>query len=56
VLLEEDKIFFEGKVDSTIFPKSIQDEGKKDARQVEPLPAESEKPAAADGAGPAATR
>jgi lipopolysaccharide export system protein LptA len=56
VLLEEDKIFFEGKVDSTIFPKSIQDGGKKDAKQVEPIPAGSEKPAAADGAGPAATR
>jgi lipopolysaccharide export system protein LptA len=56
VLLEEDKIFFEGKVDSTIFPKSIQDEGKKDAKQVDPIPAGSEKPAAADGAGPAATR
>ena len=56
VLLEEDKIFFEGKVDSTIFPKSIQDEGKKDAKQVEPIPAGSEKSSAADGAGPAATR
>jgi lipopolysaccharide export system protein LptA len=53
VLLEEDRIFFEGKVDSTIFPKSIQDEGKKDVPQVEAIPPRSEKPAAADGAGPA---
>ncbi len=53
VLLEQDKIFFEGKVDSTIFPKSIQDEGKKDAQQVEPIPAAPAKPAAAGGAAPA---
>jgi lipopolysaccharide export system protein LptA len=53
VLLEEDKIFFEGKVDSTIFPKSIQDEGKKDAKQIEAIPTGREKPAAADGDRPA---
>jgi len=56
VLLEEDKIFFEGKVDSTIFPKSMQDEGKKDAKQVEAIPTGSENPATADGAGTKAPR
>lgn len=56
VLLEEDKIFFEGKVDSTIFPKSMQDEGKKDVKQVEAIPTGNEKPATADGAGTKAPR
>jgi lipopolysaccharide export system protein LptA len=52
VLLEEDKIFFEGKVDSTIFPRDIQDEGKKDVKQVEAIPSVTEKPGTADGAAP----
>jgi len=44
VLLEQDKIFFEGKVDSTIFPKSIQDAQKKDVKQVEAIPSGTKKP------------
>lgn len=44
VLLEQDRIFFEGKVDSTIFPKSIQDAQKKDVKQVEAIPSGTEKP------------
>ena len=51
VLLEEDRIFFEGKVDSTIFPKSIQDERKKETKQIEAIPAGNAKPATAGGAG-----
>jgi lipopolysaccharide export system protein LptA len=43
VLLEQDRIFFEGKVDSTIFPKSIQDAQKKDVKQVEAIPSGTEK-------------
>ena len=39
VLLEEDKIFFEGKVDSTIYPKGMKEEEKGGAKQVEALPA-----------------
>ena len=52
VLLEEDKIFFEGKVDSTIFPKNLQDEGKKDVKQVEAIPSGTEKPRATEEAPP----
>jgi lipopolysaccharide export system protein LptA len=44
VLLEQDRIFFEGKVDSTIFPKSIQDAQKKDVKQVEAIPSGTGKP------------
>jgi ketosteroid isomerase-like protein len=39
VLLEEDKIFFEGKVDSTIYPKGMKEEEKGGAKQVEAIPA-----------------
>jgi lipopolysaccharide export system protein LptA len=37
VLLEEDKIFFEGTVDSIIYPKSIQDQDSEKKQQVEAL-------------------
>jgi lipopolysaccharide export system protein LptA len=37
VLLEEDKIFFEGTVDSIIYPKSIQEQDSGKKQQVEPL-------------------
>jgi len=37
VLLEEDKIFFEGKVDSIIYPKSMQEEQKENKQQVEEI-------------------
>ena len=37
VLLGEDKIFFEGKVDSTIYPKSIKESQKRKDRQVEEI-------------------
>ena len=37
VLLEEDKIFFEGKVDSIIYPRSMQEEQKENKQQVEEI-------------------
>ena len=37
VLLEEDKIFFEGTVDSTIYPKSIQEKDSEKKQQVEAI-------------------
>jgi lipopolysaccharide export system protein LptA len=37
VLLEEDKIFFEGKVDSIIYPRSMQEEPKEKKQQVEEI-------------------
>jgi len=38
VLLEEDKIFFEGKVDSVIYPKGIKEDKKETEKQVDELP------------------
>ena len=45
VLLEEDKIFFEGTVDSIIYPKSIQAQDTEKTQQVEPLPLPPQDPA-----------
>jgi len=44
VLLEEDKIFFEGKVDSTIYPKSVKESEQGSTKQIEAIvsPPESE--------------
>ena len=50
VLLEEDRIFFEGKVDSTIFPKSIEEGKKKDTKNIEAIPSHSDEPLSANGA------
>ena len=50
VLLEEDRIFFEGKVDSTIFPKSIEEDKKKDTKNIEAIPSHSDEPLSANGA------
>jgi lipopolysaccharide export system protein LptA len=45
VLLEEDKIFFEGTVDSIIYPKSLQEQDAEKKQQVEPLPIPPQGPA-----------
>lgn len=45
VLLGEDKIFFEGTVDSIIYPKSIQAQDSEKTQQVEPLPFPPQGPA-----------
>jgi len=37
VLLEENKIFFEGKVDSTIFPEGVKERKRESTRQVEAI-------------------
>jgi lipopolysaccharide export system protein LptA len=37
VLLEEDKIFFDGTVDSIIYPKSIQEQDSEKTQQVEAI-------------------
>jgi lipopolysaccharide export system protein LptA len=37
VLLEDNKIIFEGKVDSIIYPRSLQEEQKEDEKQVEEI-------------------
>ena len=51
VLLEEDRIFFEGKVDSTIFPRSMEEEKKKDTRLIEAIPSDAPKSPSNSGAG-----
>jgi lipopolysaccharide export system protein LptA len=49
VLLKEDKIFFEGEVDSVIYPRKMQEGSKETTERVEPLP--SPPPAEAKQAG-----
>ena len=51
VLLEEDKIFFEGKVDSTIYPGGMKEDEKGGAKQVEALPAPPEPKVKAEATG-----
>jgi lipopolysaccharide export system protein LptA len=45
VLLEEDKIFFEGTVDSIIYPKSIQEQDSEKTQQIEAIPLPPHDPA-----------
>lgn len=49
VLLEEDKIFFEGAVDSVIYPKSLQEQDSKSTPQVEAITLPPQDPASEQG-------